>query len=98
SREQTTDVGSFPGNAFGLYDMHGNVWEWCQDNWNQTYKGAPTDGTALIIDENNYRLLRGGSWFSDPRVCRCAYRYWFGRVGSYGNFGFRVVVVCPRTS
>jgi formylglycine-generating enzyme required for sulfatase activity len=65
-RKQTTDVGSFPANAFGLHDMHGNVWEWCQDTWHENYNGAPTDGSAWV-DENanqNIRILRGGSWTS----------------------------------
>mgnify|MGYP005839573929 CR=1 FL=1 len=65
-REATTDVGSFPPNGFGLYDTHGNVWEWCLDHWHDSYGGlfrqAPTDGSAwLSSDENKSRLLRGGS-------------------------------------
>jgi formylglycine-generating enzyme required for sulfatase activity len=61
-RKETTPVGQFPPNGFGLYDMHGNVWEWCQDSWPSSYKGAPTDGSAwLDTEENtNVRLLRGG--------------------------------------
>ncbi|MBE7385854.1 MAG: SUMF1/EgtB/PvdO family nonheme iron enzyme [Leptolyngbya sp. SIO1E4] len=91
-RHQTTDVGSFPANAFGLYDMHGNVWEWCLDHWHQTYEGAPTDGSAwLSPDENAWRLLRGGSWNYGSRNCRSANRNRVARV--YGLFliGFRVV-------
>ncbi len=65
-RESTTDVGSFPPNAFGLYDMHGNVCEWCQDKWHENYSGAPTDGSAWEAkrneNDNRSRLLRGGSW------------------------------------
>jgi formylglycine-generating enzyme required for sulfatase activity len=90
-REQTTDVGSFPANAFGLYDMHGNVWEWCADRWHENYNGAPTDGTAwLTEDENDYRLLRGGSWSFNPWSCRSAHRYGYMSDFRYGNFGFRV--------
>ncbi len=100
-RKQITDVGSFPANAFGLYDMHGNVWEWCQDSWHKNYQGAPTDGTAWVINdnENDYRLLRGGSCFNDPRYCRCAYRSWIERGSVDFNIGFRVVCgVSPRAS
>jgi formylglycine-generating enzyme required for sulfatase activity len=100
-REQTTDVGSFPANAFGLYDMHGNVWEWCLDHWHDDYKGSPTDGTAWLdknADENESRVLRGGSWDSYPRYCRSASRLSFDPRTSYYNFfGFRVVCLAPST-
>ena len=92
SREKTTAVGSFPPNAFGLYDIHGNVWEWCLDHWHDTYQGAPTDGSAWVTGGNvDRRLLRGGSWDDVPRLCRSAYRdrddpgYWLSYIG------FRVV-------
>ena len=80
--------------------MHGNVWEWCQDSWHENYQGAPTNNSAWVNDdnENNYRLLRGGSWGDGPRNCRCAYRYWGERDGRLLNIGFRVVVVSPRAS
>ena len=74
-REQTVPVGSFPPNAFGLYDMHGNVWEWCQDAWHGNYKDAPTDGSAWEAKGDLSRVLRGGSWSYNPRDCRAAYRY-----------------------
>ncbi|MEB3826999.1 bifunctional serine/threonine-protein kinase/formylglycine-generating enzyme family protein, partial [Phormidium sp. CCY1219] len=62
-RKKTTPVGSFPPNAFGLYDMHGNVWEWCQDVWHDNYNGAPSDGSAWDWGgDSGYRMRRGGSW------------------------------------
>jgi formylglycine-generating enzyme required for sulfatase activity len=98
-REQTTDVGSFPANAFGLHDMHGNVWEWCQDTRHENYNGAPTDGSAWV-DENanqNSMILRGGSWSTNPRVCRSAYRsYSVADLRNY-SLGFRVVCAAART-
>ena len=91
-RQETTDVGMFPPNAFGLYDMHGNVLEWCQDVWHKNYNGAPTDGSAWESEgKNSYRILRGGSWFDSSRYCRCA-----GRVYSHADIrnngrGFRII-------
>ncbi|MGD1808538.1 SUMF1/EgtB/PvdO family nonheme iron enzyme [Dapis sp. BLCC M126] len=91
-REQTTDVGIFPPNSFGLYDMHGNVWEWCQDVWHDNYEGAPTDGSAWETGGNTkFRLLRGGSWLFNSWNCRCAGRNYYD-AGSLDNLvGFRVV-------
>jgi formylglycine-generating enzyme required for sulfatase activity len=78
-RQQTTDVGSFPPNAFGLCDMHGNVWEWCADPWHDNYEGAPQDGSVWEKAGNaRYRLLRGGSWSFDPHDLRCASRSYDG--------------------
>jgi len=102
-RQQTIEVGSFSPNAFGLYDMHGNVWEWCQDYWHENYQGAPTDGSAwlssgniitrLFRNSSNFRLLRGGSWLTIPRHCRSAYRYSLTPATRYITVGFRVVGV-----
>ena len=76
NREKTTSVNEFDvANAFGLSDMHGNVFEWCQDHWHENYEGAPTDGSAWLTDNKEAnRLLRGGSWVNNPRDCRSAYR------------------------
>jgi formylglycine-generating enzyme required for sulfatase activity len=68
-------VGTFRRNAFGLYDMHGNVWEWVQDCYRDSYRGAPTDGSAVVARECSLRILRGGSWNYFPQLLRSAYRY-----------------------
>ncbi len=91
NRERTTAVGNFPPNTFGLYDMHGNVWEWCLDTWHQNYQGAPTDGSGWMeTTNNNYHLLRGGSWGSNPDYCRSAYRVKRSAMIRYYSIGFRV--------
>ena len=72
--EYTSPVASFAANAFGLYDMHGNVWEWTLDCWNGSYKGAPSDGTAWLSGNCSRRVLRGGSWFNIPVILRSANR------------------------
>jgi formylglycine-generating enzyme required for sulfatase activity len=96
-REETTPVGSFAvANAFGLYDMHGNVWEWCADHWHGNYKGAPTDGSVWLTD-NASRLLRGGSWFAYPRSCRSAYRYNQHPSYRFDTLGFRIVCLPAKT-
>jgi formylglycine-generating enzyme required for sulfatase activity len=90
-RQQTTDVGTFPPNAFGLYDMHGNVLEWCQDDYQENYINAPTDGSASTVLSATYKLLRGGSWFNYARYCRSANRAWGLRDARINYYGFRVV-------
>jgi formylglycine-generating enzyme required for sulfatase activity len=99
-REQTTEVGSFLANRFGLHDMHGNVLEWCEDDYHNSYEGAPIDGTAWIDSDrtNTYRVLRGGSWYYFPGVCRSAFRdIYVPRDFIFDSVGFRVVCVVPRT-
>ena len=88
--DRTAPVGSFAANAFGLHDMHGNVFEWVEDCWNGSYVGAPSDGSAWKRGDCSSRVLRGGSWYDGPRFLRSAFRYgrWSG-VRSL-SFGFRV--------
>ncbi len=92
-RKQTTPVGSFQvANSFGLYDMHGNVWEWCADPWHKNYNIAPPDGSVWNMGgDDQYRLLRGGSWFNHPGTCRAARRNWFAPDIGDSYIGFRVV-------
>ena len=91
-RGETTDVGTFPPNAFGLYDMHGNVWEWCQDIWHYNYNEAPTDGSAWEAGgDSNKRLLRGGCCNYTSGLCRSAWRHYYHKNLSYSSSGFRVV-------
>ena len=84
-------VGSFGANSWGLHDMHGNVWEWVQDCWNDSYRGAPRDGSAWESGDCSLRVLRGGSWPRDPWFLRSAYRH-RRSTSSRGNpdVGFRI--------
>jgi formylglycine-generating enzyme required for sulfatase activity len=87
----TTEVGTYPANPWGLHDMHGNVWDWVEDCWNESYQGAPSDGSAWMSGDCSRRVLRGGSWtYGGRAVLRSAFR---GR--SFADFrsfnrGFRV--------
>ncbi|MFO0141667.1 MAG: caspase, EACC1-associated type [Aphanizomenon sp.] len=91
-REKTTEVGIFPANPFGLYDMCGNVWEWCEDGWHEDYINATDDGTAWLNDSNNRRVMRGGSWLIPSENCRSSFRF-YADAGFFGCnlFGFRVM-------
>src|SRR5579862_666935 len=87
-RRTTTPVGSFKPNAFGLYDTHGNVWQWCQN----AYREDNSINVKTNADEDAARVVRGGSWHNDPRLCRSAIRYGLAPVHRYLNIGFRVIV------
>lgn len=95
NRGEVVEVGSFPSaNSFGLFDMHGNVLEWCLDHYHKDYSGAPTDGNAWVTAyENRSRILRGGSWLNDSKDCRSSYRSKWEPDEGLNRFGFRVV--CP---
>jgi formylglycine-generating enzyme required for sulfatase activity len=97
-RQETTAVDHFgTANAFGLCDMHGNVWEWCADYWHETYANAPSDGSAWLQGGvSSLRILRGGSWNSIPRNCRSAYRN--GYLPDFIDFTFGFRVVCSGLS
>jgi len=96
-RQRTVDVGSLDvANNFGLYDMHGNVQEWCQDHWHHDYSGAPNDGSAWVeSDLAAARVVRGGSWDVIVVDCRSACRY--GVAPSYrrDSLGFRLARTLP---
>ena len=100
-REETTAVGQFPANSFGLYDMHGNVLEWCADIAHDNYQGAPADGSPWIDrdeNDNHYCVLRGGSYFFIPALCRSADRRWNVPGSDNYGVGFRLVCAFSRTS
>lgn len=94
SRNETTDVGSFLPNGFGLYDLYGNVWEWCRDTWHDGYHHAPNDSKAWedeeTHDEKLPRVLRGGSWDDTSYYCRSAVRLWTSPIAKGKLIGFRV--------
>lgn len=97
-REQTTPVDQFKNpNAYGLCDMHGNVYEWCQDHWHDSYEGTPTDGSAWLTErEDALRVYRGGSWYDYPWDCRSASRDSVSPDYRYFDIGFRVSCAAPR--
>ena len=98
-RNETIPVGSLDfANSFGLYDMHGNVWEWCEDDFHDNYQGAPDDGSARkdASNDSGSKILRGGSWIGNPWLCRSAFRNWYPVVSRFNYFGFRVVYSSSR--
>jgi formylglycine-generating enzyme required for sulfatase activity len=90
-RQETTEVGSFPPNLFGLYDMHGNVWEWCLDDWHNLHPDSDS-GRRL---SGQKKSLRGGSWSYLPTNCRSAYRLNYPFHNRIDDIGFRVVCLSP---
>jgi formylglycine-generating enzyme required for sulfatase activity len=89
-------VGYFKvANNFGLHDMHGNVWEWCEDSWHENYDNAPKDGSAWISQDTASQVRRGGSLYNNTRYCRSASRFNNNFVNN--DNGFRVVRVASRT-
>jgi formylglycine-generating enzyme required for sulfatase activity len=99
--EKTTPAGKFPANSFGLYDMHGNLWEWCLDEWANDYIDAPVDGSASgdinSRDSDKTRVIRGGSWLNDGTYCRSAFRDFSTATDCFRNVGLRVVAVPAST-
>jgi formylglycine-generating enzyme required for sulfatase activity len=98
-RKETANVGQFPANSVGLYDMHGNVLEWCEDDYHSNYEGAPNDGSAWVETSRKdlKKLLRGGSWVNNPENCRSACRHYGTHVHRNHLIGFRVSCVSPST-
>ncbi len=92
AQKKTQAVAQKQPNAWGLYDLHGLVWEWCEDHWHQNYNGAPRDGRAWVEAEHlTKHTVRGGSWYSLADDCRCTYRFCYDASFRYPSIGFRVV-------
>ena len=89
-RQRTVPVDSFEPNPWGLYQVHGNVWDWPEDCLNSSNTGDPGDGSARTTGDCSRRVLRGGSWFDFPRFLRSAHRGRFSSVDRFYSFGFRL--------
>jgi formylglycine-generating enzyme required for sulfatase activity len=89
-RGQTVPVDSFEANPWGLFNVHGNVWEWTEDCWNDSNQGSPGNGSARTAGDCGRRVVRGGSWYDDPRNLRSAARNWYSTDARFINLGFRL--------
>jgi formylglycine-generating enzyme required for sulfatase activity len=89
-RGQTLPVDAFEPNPWGLFQVHGNVWEWVEDCWNDTYDGMPADGSARTTGDSGRHVIRGGSWDEVPELLRSAYRDWCVTGSRIPDLGFRV--------
>jgi formylglycine-generating enzyme required for sulfatase activity len=89
-RQQTVPVDNFEANPWGLFNVHGNVWEWTEDCWNDSNQGNPGNGSARTTGDCGGRVVRGGSWSSNPRDLRAADRYWYTTVNRFRILGFRL--------
>jgi formylglycine-generating enzyme required for sulfatase activity len=95
-----SEVGKFPANAWGLYDMHGNVWEWCADDWHSSYEGIPIDGSIRRFknsETTSRKVIRGGSWLGYPEDSRSAFRTFHDEDRAFDGLGFRLVCPFHRT-
>jgi formylglycine-generating enzyme required for sulfatase activity len=90
--QRTVSVASFRANPWGLHQMHGNVWEWVEDAWHDSYTGAPADGTAHEASSDGKRVLRGGSWLNGPRGLRSARRHGASPNFRRSDIGFRLAM------
>ncbi|MBU6346249.1 formylglycine-generating enzyme family protein [Cylindrospermopsis sp. CR12] len=91
-RQKTVPVGSLMPNAYGLYDMHGNVYEWCLDDWHSNYNGAPDNQNPWFSRTSRWKVVRGGSWNTSPQDCRSTSRSLHMADSAYGDIGFRLVL------
>jgi len=90
NRQRTVEAESFVPNPWGLYQVHGNVWDWAEDCWHDTYSGAPIDGSAWTRGDCSRHVARGGSWTVVPDELRSAFRAWNSNVFRFSNTGFRI--------
>jgi formylglycine-generating enzyme required for sulfatase activity len=89
-RQRTVPVDNFTANPWGLFNVHGNVWEWTEDCWNESNQGNPGNGSARATGDCSWRVLRGGSWISYPRYLRAATRIGLPSDFRYRDIGFRL--------